>query len=69
MGVVTAAQLVYDAYAAIEEIAPWDFEDWVEEQGDVLIVDVREQWEFDEMRLANSILIPRGVIEPATEFA
>ncbi len=68
MGVVTALQLVKEAYAAVKEIAPWDYEDWIEEQSDVLVVDVREHWEFDEIRLADSICVPRGVIEPATEF-
>ncbi len=47
---------------------PWDMEDILEENPDVLLVDTREPYEFDKMRIANSINAPRGVLETCCDW-
>lgn len=57
---VTAADLVAEARAEIEEVAPSTFN--VDRSGAILI-DVREPAEFETGHIPGSINIPRGVLE------
>ncbi|MBT5230477.1 MAG: rhodanese-like domain-containing protein [Methylococcales bacterium] len=62
------AQLVDELREEVEEIFPWDLEEWLEEERDVLLVDIREPYEFEAMKIRDSILVPRGVLETAAEW-
>jgi len=63
----TFTQLVDECLAHIKEIFPWDLAEKLEHDKP-LIIDVREPYEFDAMRIPGSINIPRGILESACEF-
>jgi len=52
----------------VKEVMPWDLEERMQENPDLLIVDVREPFEFDIMHLAGSLNVPRGILESACEW-
>ncbi|MBF0265828.1 MAG: rhodanese-like domain-containing protein [Gammaproteobacteria bacterium] len=53
----------------VDELFPWDVEELIEEGHDLLIIDVREPYEYKKMRIKDSINVPRGVLETACEWA
>ena len=57
---ITAADLVAEARAKIEEVAPGTFN---AERTDQILIDVREAAEFETGHIPGSINIPRGVLE------
>ena len=64
----TFAELVRDLQHAVQEVFPWDIEERIDE-GDVpLILDVREESEFAAMHIADSLNVPRGILETACEY-
>lgn len=64
----TFSQLIEAVRGEVNEIFPWDLEEWLQEGRDVLLVDVREPYEYDAMKIRDSILVPRGVLETAAEW-
>jgi rhodanese-related sulfurtransferase len=60
--------LIRDCLTDIREIMPWDLEERLQENPDLLILDVREPSEFDAMHIAGSINVPRGILESACEW-
>ena len=44
---------------------PWDLEERLQQNPDLLLVDVREPYEFDAMHIAGSMNVPRGILESA----
>ena len=52
----------------VKEIFPWDLAEELEQGKDVLILDVREPWEFDSMHIEDSLSVPRGILETAAEW-
>ena len=63
----TFTQLVDECLQHIEEIFPWDLAEKLESEKP-LIIDVREPYEFDAMKIEGSINVPRGILESACEF-
>lgn len=61
-------QLVSDCLQDVGEIMPWDLEERMQENPHLLIVDVREPYEFDAMHIAGSLSVPRGILESACEW-
>ena len=47
---------------------PWDLEEFLQQNPDILLLDVREPEEFRAMHVRNSINVPRGVLESACEY-
>lgn len=64
----TFKQLIADALTDIDEIFPWDLEEQLEKVPETLLLDIREPDEFDGAHLANSIHVPRGILEQACEW-
>jgi len=62
------ADLIREAESQIEEIFPWDLEEQMAAGRDMLILDIREPYEFDVMRIEDSVNVPRGVLESAAEW-
>jgi rhodanese-related sulfurtransferase len=62
------SDLVGRCRAEIREIMPWDLVDRMKENPELLMLDVREPWEFDAMHIHGSINVPRGVLESACEW-
>ena len=63
----TFDQLVAETAAKIVELMPWDLAEKIDSKENVLLVDVREANEFNHMHIANSVNIPRGILEAASE--
>lgn len=60
--------LIQDCLSDVQEIMPWDLEERVEANPDLLIVDVREPHEFAAMHIDGSLNVPRGILESACEW-
>ena len=60
--------LISDCLGDVKEIMPWDLEERMQENPQLLIVDVREPYEYDAMHIENSIHAPRGILESACEW-
>ena len=64
----TFAELVRDLQHAVQEVFPWDIEERIND-GDVpIILDVREESEYAAMHIADSLNVPRGILETACEY-
>ena len=61
-------ELIRHCLTDVNEIMPWDLEERLKVNPDLLIVDVREPYEFEAMHIAHSILVPRGILESACEW-
>lgn len=60
--------LMQDALRDICEIMPWDLEDMMADDPDILVLDVRETDEFEAMHIKGSMHVPRGILESACEW-
>lgn len=60
--------LVAECLSEVEELFPWDLEEKLSSTPDLLLVDVREPYEFSAMHIAGAINVPRGVLESACEW-
>lgn len=60
--------LINAILADITEVFPWDVADGLEGEHPPLIVDVREVNEYEAMHIAESLHVPRGVLEAACEY-
>jgi rhodanese-related sulfurtransferase len=60
--------LIGDCLGDVKEIMPWDLEERMAENPDLLVVDVREPYEYDAMHIEGSIAAPRGILESACEW-
>ncbi len=61
-------ELIKNCLTDVREIMPWDLEARLKENPDLLIVDVREPYEFEAMHIPGSISVPRGILESACEW-
>ncbi|HEB95448.1 MAG TPA: rhodanese-like domain-containing protein [Sedimenticola thiotaurini] len=61
-------EMIRGCLTDIREIMPWDLEERMQANPDLLIVDVREPYEFDAMRIPGSMGVPRGILESACEW-
>lgn len=60
--------LLKDCLPDIEECFPWEVAALQAQHPDLLLVDVREPYEYAAMHLSGSLLVPRGVLESAVEY-
>ena len=63
----TFTQLVEASRANVKELFPWDLVDRIKEDK-ILIVDIREPYEYDAMHIQDSLNVPRGILETACEY-
>jgi rhodanese-related sulfurtransferase len=68
MTVITFNQLLKNALQEVNELFPWDVEELLEAKDDFMILDIREPYEYRNMRIENSLNIPRGVLETSCEW-
>lgn len=61
-------ELIKNCLTDIREILPWDLEERLQANPELLIVDVREPEEFAAMHIEGSINVPRGILESACEW-
>jgi rhodanese-related sulfurtransferase len=60
--------LVTETLPLIQELMPWDVQALLQEKPQTLLVDIREQVEFDAAHIAGSLLVPRGILESACDW-
>lgn len=61
-------ELIRGCLTEVREIMPWDLEERLQENPDLMILDVREPYEFEAMHIPGSINVPRGILESACEW-
>jgi rhodanese-related sulfurtransferase len=57
--------LVEETRPYVWEVLPWDLND--EDRQALLLLDIREPYEFDVVRITGSLNVPRGILEQACE--
>lgn len=60
--------LIAEALPEVEELFPWDLEEKIGQQSDLILLDVREPQEFDALHIQGSLNVPRGVLEQACDW-
>jgi rhodanese-related sulfurtransferase len=60
--------LIQRSLASVRELMPWDLEERMAANPGLLIVDVREPYEYDAMHIDGAVNVPRGVLESACEW-
>lgn len=63
----TFTQLVEETRSKVNELFPWDLVDRLS-QTQILIVDIREPYEYETMHIQDSLNVPRGILETACEY-
>lgn len=63
----TFVEIVAEAGAQVEELFPWDVDELIQTNKDILILDIREECEFAAFHIEHSMLVPRGILETACE--
>jgi rhodanese-related sulfurtransferase len=61
-------ELVRECLGNIREILPWDLVERLAANPGLLVLDVREPYEFDAMHIPGSLNVPRGILESACEW-
>ncbi len=60
--------LIADALPEIEEIFPWDLEEKLAQEKELILLDIREPYEFDALHIRGSLNVPRGILESACDW-
>ena len=60
--------LVAECLPEISEIFPWDADEILRGETRPLLVDIREQDEFEAMHIEGSLHVPRGILETSCEY-
>ncbi|ABB22922.1 rhodanese-like domain-containing protein [Pelodictyon luteolum] len=64
----TLSELVEECLPDVQEIMPWHLVERMAGVPGLLIVDVREPYEFEAMHIEGSVCVPRGILEAACEW-
>ena len=62
------SQLVQESAKNVSEIFPWDLEERFTANPSLLLLDIREPYEFEAMHIKGSLNVARGVLETACEY-
>jgi rhodanese-related sulfurtransferase len=60
--------LVAESLHNVTELMPWDLEEVMQASSGIVLLDIREPYEFEAMHIAGSINVPRGILESACEY-
>ena len=60
--------LVNACLPQVPELLPWDLRKRLDHNPGILLLDVREPYEFAAMHIDGALNVPRGVLESACEF-
>jgi rhodanese-related sulfurtransferase len=60
--------LLAERLKSVNEIMPWDMQEMMEADPNILVLDVRERDEYDTMHVQDSLNVPRGIVESACEW-
>lgn len=59
--------IVAEAREQVAELMPWDVDERMQADENVLLLDIREECEFSAYHIEHSMLVPRGILETACE--
>lgn len=59
---------ITEALKTVAELFPWDLEEELKNHPDLLLLDIREPYEFDAMHIKGAINVPRGILETACDY-
>ena len=59
---------INEARKNVRELFPWDLEEKINSDADVLLLDIREPYEFEAMHIKGAINVPRGILETACDY-
>ncbi len=68
MAAKTFKMMIAEQLAEIQELFPWDIEDFLTQSPETLIVDIRESEEVATGAIKESIHVPRGILESACDW-
>ncbi len=60
--------LIAECLTEVEELFPWDLTEEMANKPELIIVDIREQNEWDALHIEGSIHVPRGLLEAACDW-
>jgi len=60
--------LIQDCLKSVKEIFPWDLQKLEETETALMLVDIREPYEFEALHIKGSMNIPRGILEPSCDY-
>jgi len=60
--------LIRECMPQVPELYPWDLVEQMQAGQEVLLLDVREPYEFAAMHIQGSMNVPRGILESAVEY-
>jgi len=64
----TFQELVDAALQRVEELFPWDLEEETSNNSDLMLLDIREPYEYEAMHIQGALNVPRGILETSCEF-
>lgn len=65
---ISFQQMIAEILPEIKEVFPWDAEEMLEQNNDILLVDIREPNEYEGAYIPNAILVPRGILEASCDW-
>lgn len=60
--------LVDDVLPHIQEIFPWDLDERIKDNPEILLIDITEPREYNTLHIPNAINVPRGILEAASDW-
>jgi rhodanese-related sulfurtransferase len=59
---------INEALKNVEELFPWDLEEQINNKADLLLLDIREPYEYAAMHIEGALSVPRGILETACDY-
>jgi rhodanese-related sulfurtransferase len=60
--------LINDVLPHIQELMPWDLDERIQTNPEILLVDITEPREYNTLHIPNAINVPRGILEAASDW-
>jgi rhodanese-related sulfurtransferase len=64
----TFQNFISDCQGIVDELFPWDLQEMIKNKPHLLLVDIREPYEFEKLHIEGSNNIPRGILESACDY-
>ena len=59
---------INEALKNVEELFPWDLEEQINNKAGLLLLDIREPYEYAAMHIEGALSVPRGILETACDY-
>jgi len=66
--VKTIDDFIAEALKTVGELFPWDLQAELQNSPDLLLLDIREPYEFEAMHIKDAVNVPRGILETACDY-